>query len=286
MDPQPRPPRSALLAALRNNGTTEELRGIGYDVDLQGNWLADSLIFTVDRLEGNLDNLPLAPRRILERHAAAYMSNVPTRPSRIPVRPVPRSSGLARPSGAATWGKPYPDKWVLPRGGTEAWKRMHGMASPPTPSTTPAPLMTMPFADSSAIDSPGVYQDNEEDDEDEDDDADGEHEADHDWSHLSSGLPLAVVTAPTPALAAAAPVAGLPASLIMSPESAAPSSFVSVGEEYRDDKKDDKKDDRGDTGDEDADTEVEYEDVEDEDEDEDGEDDEDDEYAHVLPLVS
>ncbi|KAI8182558.1 hypothetical protein KHU50_002386 [Colletotrichum sp. SAR 10_65] len=61
MDPQPRPPRSALLAALRNNGTTEELRGIGYAVDLQGNWLADSLIFTTDRLEGNLDNLPLGP---------------------------------------------------------------------------------------------------------------------------------------------------------------------------------------------------------------------------------
>ncbi|KAI8309500.1 hypothetical protein K4K61_001668 [Colletotrichum sp. SAR11_59] len=284
MDPQPRPPRSALLAALRNNGTTEELRDIGYDVDLQGNWLADSLIFTADRLEGNLDNLPLAPRQILERHAAAYTSVVPTRPAHVPVGPVPRSSGQAHLSGAGTWGKPYPDPWVLPRGGTEAWKRMHGMASSPTPTPTPAPLMTMPFADSSAIASPGVYQDDEDDDEDKDEDADGEYEADHDWSHLSSGLPPAVVTAPTPALAAAAPVAGLPASLIMSPESAAPSSVLSVGEEYRDDKKDDNNDDRGDTGDEDADTEVEYEDAEDEDED--GEDDEDDEYAHVLPLVS
>ncbi|KAF4476238.1 hypothetical protein CGGC5_v015347 [Colletotrichum fructicola Nara gc5] len=190
MDPQACPPRSALLAALRNDGTTEELRGIGYDVDLQGNWLADSLIFTADRLEGNLDNLPQAPRQILERHAAAYTSVVPTRPAHVLVGPVPRSSGQTRLSGAGTWGKPDPDQWVLPRGGTEAWKRMHGMASSPTPTPTPVPLMTMPFADSSAIASPGVYQDDDDDDEDEDEDADGEYEADHDWYATSDDYEL------------------------------------------------------------------------------------------------
>ncbi|KAJ0268388.1 hypothetical protein COL940_013441 [Colletotrichum noveboracense] len=266
MDPQARPPRSALLAAPRNDGTTEELRGIGYGVDLQGNWLADSLIFTTDRLEGNLDNLPLGPRQILERHAAAYMSNAPARPSYVPARSISRPPSLNRPSAASHWGRPYPDLHLLPRPGTDAWyEYKFGRTARPTrtpaPAPAAAPLTTMPFADSSVISSPGVYQDNEENDAE--DDAEGECEADYDWSHLSSGSPQAA-TAPTPAPTAAGSGAHLPASLIMSPESTAPSSFVPVGEEYRDDKKDDKKDDnkddRDDIDDEDADAEVEYED--------------------------
>ncbi|KAF3806970.1 hypothetical protein GCG54_00007222 [Colletotrichum gloeosporioides] len=226
MDPPARPPRSALLAALRNNGTTEELRGIGYDVDLQGNWLADSLIFTADRLEGSLDNLPLGPRQILERHAAAFMSNAPARPSYVPARSISRPPSLNRPSTTSTWGRPYPDPHLLPRPGTDAWyEYKFGRTARPPPAPTPAPIpssmTTMPFADSS------------------------------------------------PAPTAAVPRAGLPASLIMSPESADPSSFVYVGEEYRDDNKDD----REDTDDEDA-------DAEDKDEDED-----DESYLSTMPVA-
>ncbi|KAH0428610.1 hypothetical protein CcaCcLH18_08876 [Colletotrichum camelliae] len=295
MNTQARPSRSALLAALRNDGVRRELRVIGYVVDLQGHWFADELIFNVDRLEGNLEDLPSGPRQILERRAAAYMSIVPARSSHVPIRPASRPPGLARPSATSTWGSPSPDRWLLPRGGTGAWKRMHGMASTPTPTPTPAPLTIMPFADSSAVNSPEVYRDDEEDDAE--DNAEGEYEAEHDWSHLYSGLPPTAVTAPNLALTATAvPSAGLPASLIMSPAPVAPSSFVSIGEEYRDDKKDDDKDDRDATSDDDED-EVEFEDTEDEDEDdeededeegedEEGEYDEDDEYAPILPLVS
>ncbi|KAF0319300.1 hypothetical protein GQ607_013405 [Colletotrichum asianum] len=229
MDPQARPPRSALLAALRNNGTTEELRGIGYDVDLQGNWLADSLIFTTDRLEGNLDNLPLGPRQILERRAAAYMSNAPVRSSYVPARSISRPPGLNRPSTTSTWGRPYPDPHLLPRPGTDAWyeykfgrtaRPTRTPAHAPTPTPSPAPMTTMhPFADSS------------------------------------------------PARTAAVPCAGLPASLIMSPAPAAPSSSVPVGEEYEDDK-----DDRDD------------EDTDAEDEDE-NEDDDDESYLSTMPVA-
>ncbi|KAK2778921.1 hypothetical protein CKAH01_11512 [Colletotrichum kahawae] len=287
MDRQTRPSRGAVLAALRNDGVREEISGIGYTVDLHGNWLADSHIFSEAQLEGNLDDLPSAPRQILERRAAAYMSIVPARSSHVPVRSASRPPGLARPSATSTWGSPSPDRWLLPRGGTEAWKRMHGMASTPTPTPTPAPLTIMPFADSSAINSPEVYRDDEEDD------AEGEYEAEHDWSHLFSGLPPTAVTAPNPApTVTASPSAGLPASLIMSPAPVAPSSFVSVSEEYQDDKKDDDKDDRDNTGDEDADAEVEYEDTEnddgkddedgDEDEDEDEDEDDEDDESHLF----
>ncbi|KAI8169470.1 hypothetical protein K4K49_011833 [Colletotrichum sp. SAR 10_70] len=193
MDPQARPPRSALLAALRNDGTTEELRGIGYDVDLQGNWLADSLIFTADRLEGNLDNHPLGPRQILERRAAAYMSNAPARSSYVPARSISRPPSLNRPSATSHWGRPYPDPHLLPRPGTDAWSHLFaGMPPVPDPAPgparalapTPTPSQTAPalVPASSVIAVGEQYQDDDKDDRDDtsDDEEDTEVEYEDD----------------------------------------------------------------------------------------------------------
>ncbi|KAI8294761.1 hypothetical protein K4K56_001023 [Colletotrichum sp. SAR 10_98] len=204
MDPQPRPPRSALLAALRNNGITEELRGIGYAVDLQGNWLADSLIFTTDRLEGNLDNLPLAPRQILERRAAAYMSNAPARPSYVPARSISRPLSSNRPSATSTWGCPSPDPHLLPRPGTDAW---YEYKFGPTATPTPAPMSSLSFADSSVVASLEEYHDDDDDrddtaDKDNDEGIEREDEDGHDWLILSTVPPTpAPLSAPSATLA-------------------------------------------------------------------------------------